>query len=265
MNEMLKSVFSYYDIKDTVKYLVYFTTTTASASSNTFTSIDLDSPLTTINTLNFNITDGLTVWSALLNQTALTSLITKQQLVLPTPAANNPISLSQFFDNLLDSLKSSKFELSKLVGADIASSDLIEFRVTASGLFASLSIMTAPLSSVASSHELKTLLFALHDRLGKKQFNEVESVATVRTNSAAAADGNASTASSGSRFKKFGSGPAVGARKPGMSIINPMSKRRKVPEGVKYQDGDSDEMSSGDDDDEKKKESLDSGVSGLKK
>jgi hypothetical protein len=43
-------------------------------------------------------------------------------------------------------------------------------------------------------------------------------------------------------LKKFNisSGPAF-SRKPGMSIINPLSKRRKAPMGVKFDDEDEEE------------------------
>jgi hypothetical protein len=229
MNDLLKSINSYYDIKDTAKYLIYFTSSSPNHAHE-------ETALTNTNSLSLNITNGLTVWSTLLNQTNLTSLLQKQQLILPV--ARKSITLSELCENLYQILISEKYELNKVVSTSELAQDLIEFKVTNASFF-TLNIVCSPLSSVSGSHEIKNLLFSMHDRLTKLKESE-----HVTPGNKSTTDNTNASASSGQSLKKFNINSQVGIagnRKPGMSIINPMSKRRKVPQGVKYDDDQDDE------------------------
>ena len=218
MTFLLKTVHSYYDIKESVRYLIFFTNDLSCSSS-----------------LYLNITDGLRVFATQVNEISLASLIDRQQV-------SRPVSLLEFIEHLSQALRADKYELNKLL--DPSSRDLVELRVSNVNHLG-LTILAGECKS--SQVEIKNLLFALHDRFSRLEAEKLSGhggvdLAAERNSSTPAT--RAAESCAGDVLKKFsirGSGSQILSRKPGMSIINPLSKRKKVPQGVKFDDDDEEE------------------------
>lgn len=203
MSGEISAAYSYYDIKENTRYLVYL----AKANSET----------------RLGVTNGASVWSAVLNET----LVIKQTV-------SRLDSLDEFTASLSQALEADKFELNKVT--DTKGDELVELKSNCSGII--LTIMAE--ESKSSSNEIKFLLFGLFDKLKKLDgVNVRPQVASV---------GKSESTSAGDALKKFNVAPSsqIKNRKAGMSIVNPLSKRKKLPQGVKFDDDAGNEYESDD-------------------
>lgn len=224
-DDLLKSISYYYDIKLNTKYLIYFTVGNQQSSS-------MDA--------NMLITNGVYTWSTCLTSDTFLNDVLRTQL-------NSKHSLLEFIGLLVHSLSSDKFELNKFM--DTANlTDFVEFKLANEKLAGACKFILEPAKS--SANDIKNLLFIMYDKLSKaeaevKKLNEKADLSTGESGlvKMGSSDSNGAKGSSASDIlRKFNiaSGPAY-SRKPGMSIINPLSKRRKAPKGVKFDDDDDEE------------------------
>lgn len=224
--DLIKSIFCYYDIKQNTKFLVYFTL------GSTQINVVAD--------LNMFVTNGICVWSRMINDKLISEIIQPQM-------DTKVISFMEFLENLKSVFKADSFDLNHVLDtqADSNETDLVEFKAIL--LNKQFKFVLKP---VKSNHlEIKNCIFALHDRYSKleSENNKLNSrVDLMNSNSSSQSNGSQSknksesSNSTSDNLKKFNitnNNPMIN-RKPGMSIINPLSKRRKTPEGVKFDEDD---------------------------
>lgn len=243
--DLLKSMYSYFDIKENVKYLLYFTQTTS--TDTTTSSCDL----------RFQLTNGINVWcvnvtnDSFINEQILqtrSSSSSKQHT-----ATSSISSLNEFLFNLNKCLKKDEYELSKLVDTETLN-DLIEIELK------SQHEIKFRLTQVKSNeNELKDLLFNMFTKMNRleHELSKLQSTHNIssssNTNSGGLMNNNnnndklnqQNNSNNNPQVKRFSLTKQQVAnvissqqRKPYMSIINPMNKRRKTPKGVQFDEED---------------------------
>ena len=212
---LLKQISLFNDFKKNSKYLTYFSATA--------------------NGLKMLITNGVDVWSHLISEEKFLTDLNQREHV--------NLKLDDLFATIHLALRDSKLEVNVVIAAD--DNELVEFKVNNvehNGKKWSFKFTLEPAKS--NANELKALLFLMHDKWTKSE--EELTRRTGKASSSAANndhDGSAGvkTGSAHDGLRKFSMQTGATSRKAGMSIINPNSKRRIMPKGVKFDDDDEDE------------------------
>lgn len=222
-DDLVKSITYFYDLKQNAKYLIYFSQITTQNSINN------------LNDFNMHVTNGINAWSRLVNDQFLRELIHPQ---LNDNLSTKLLSFTEFLESLLTCLKTDRFELNTLLETQ-NSIDLIEFK--------SINFNFILNPSKSSQNDIKNVLFFSYEKYTKLEleFNKLSSkVDLTQSNSQLnsvtrqKSDGQQTGSDGLKKFNITNNNHVLASRKPGMSIINPLSKRRKTPEGVKFDDDD---------------------------
>lgn len=234
--ELSKLLKFYYDIKVSSKYLIYFTQI-PSSNKHQANNAPYD--------LRMNVTDGCHVWCKQIDENFLKNILMVQ---LEGRAADS-LSYVDYLTSLNESLKTDAFDLANIVDTV---TELIEFK----SKFMTHEYRFLLNESKTAANDVKSLLFSLYERHVKleSELNRLNSRSDLLANSDTSANSskskanNASATSADGVLKKFNltNGSQTVARKPGMSLINPMSKRKKTPKGVKFDDDEEHDQKSDD-------------------
>jgi hypothetical protein len=232
--ECLKAIYSYYDIKDNVKYLLCFNTTSASN-----------------NDLSFCITNGVMVWQACLNEAFIQRLLNNDCVTLNI-RNSSPLTLNEFLAQLNQIVKTEKYSLNKILQEE---EDFIELKSDSPQNSFSFKILIEQSKSIQS--DLKLLIFNLFDRFSKletenanlnNKLDLAEKSSSNHQRTSNEVNHGSSTAAAAETLKKFNLSNSKhhsnNRMKPGMSIINPLSKRKKDPRGVRFDSDDDDDDNS---------------------
>lgn len=203
--ELIKLIKPYVDIKINCKYLVYF----KEAPTN--------------KDLSMHVTNGSNVWSKRLDEEFLASTLGGDT--------------KDYLGTLVSSIKTDSFDLNTLVDVNNQNkADLIEFKATKANNKGEYRIVLD--QSTSGSIEIKSLLFALSERCVRleAELTKVQNSRAVIEEVSSSPAKKQTTQEAPSSLKKFNisSNHQPVIRKHGMSLINPMSKRKKTPKGVKF-------------------------------
>lgn len=218
--ELINNIYSHYELKDNVQYLIYF---------------DHNPDLL------ISVTDGLFIWRTNLSSNSFADEVLKNQL--------DNLTLVEFLKNLINVLKLDEVEISKLLDSR-SKEDFIEFKTfilpdCRDFTKTWFKILLQPVKS--NNFELKNLIFDLFKKFHTanvelKKFKikcELDSLSSNNTRQLEdeLKSGHDQT------LKKNSISSSVGliSRKSGMSIINPKKKRKNIPKGVEFEGGDDDD------------------------
>jgi hypothetical protein len=215
--DLLKSIYYYFDLKENCKYLIYFTTTTKQHQD-----------------LTCSCTNGINVWNINLTSDIFSS-------------TDKKTTLNEHLINLNLKLKRNNYELNKLIDTQNLI-DLIEFKTNDNNT--NIQFKFKPVKS--NENDLKEFLFHMFNRLDKceSELNKlksndfsVQSASNLMQNSEIKHNNNNSNNHQARRFNLSKNQVAniIAPRQPYMSIINPMTKRRKMPKGVQFDDDEDDD------------------------
>ena len=220
--DLLKSIYYYFDLKENCKYLIYFTTTTKQQQQQQQQD------------LTCSCTNGINVWNVNLTNDIF-SLTDKKT------------TLNEHLINLNLKLKRNDYELNKLIDTQNLI-DLIEFKTNDNNI----QFKFKPVKS--NENDLKEFLFHMFNRLDKceSELNKLksndltlQSASNLMQNSEIKHNNNNNNSNNhqARRFNLSKNQVAniIAPRQPYMSIINPMTKRRKMPKGVQFDDEDDDD------------------------
>ena len=231
--DLSKKIFNHFDLKENTKFIVYFSLKSAACSQDKTCELIL------------SVTNGVAVWSTCLTSDVFLNEVIKKQ------ALN--VTFEEFLTDLSKLLHADEFELNKIFSTE-SSSDLIEFQSCFKQVDSdvkklrknSFKFLLEPAKS--SANEIKNLLFQIYEKLNKAEF-EFEKLANKSSIDAFKATSNKTdTTNSNSKILKNESNDLLrrfniasvassnSRRKPGMSIINPMAKKRIAPKGVEFDD-----------------------------
>jgi hypothetical protein len=207
-NDLKEKILSFYDLKDDTKYIITF-------QNKENLSCESDSII-------IKVTNGLKTWKS------------------------DPINTNDF----ISSLNSTKFEINK----PKVNEDVIELKIQMNtNKQQTLKIKLEPIKGLnANSNEIKDLLFQLSDKLNQyeQELEKVNNKIDIKnlTSSSSSLDKVKDDKQSidFSLNKKNNQGMSK-QRKPGMSLINPLSKRKNIPKGVKFNDEDEEDSNSSND------------------
>ncbi|CAF0943987.1 unnamed protein product [Brachionus calyciflorus] len=219
-DDLLKRIHSYLNLKDNTKYLIYFLLTN-------------DSKVKNVCHLTMMVTNGEQVWNCLINEEFYDRI--KHQIDSYQP-------LSEFLNNLSTCLKLEQFELNKLVQND-QDEDNLEFKMSNKTFKFVLN------TSKSNQKDIKNLLFQIYDKFSKLEIENSKLSDRIDLGESSSQNNKSQKLSenrSADNLKKFNitnNSPAQG-RKHGMSILNTLTKRKKAPNGVKFDEDEEDVESS---------------------
>jgi len=216
--DLLKCIYSYFDLKENCKYLIYFTTTKQQQQQD----------------LTCSCTNGINVWNINLTNDIFSSNDKK-----------TTTTLNEHLINLNLKLKRNDYELNKIIDTQNLI-DLIEFK-TNNDNNNSIQFKFKPVKS--NENDLKEFLFHMFNRLDKceSELNKLKSNdLTVQSAGNLMQNSEIKHNSNNHQPRRFNLSKnqvanIIAPRQPYMSIINPMTKRRKMPKGVQFDDDDDDE------------------------
>ncbi|CAF0858692.1 unnamed protein product [Brachionus calyciflorus] len=220
-DDLLKRIHSYLNLKDNTKYLIYFLLTN-------------DSKVKNVCHLTMMVTNGEQVWNCLINEEFYDRI--KHQIDSYQP-------LSEFLNNLSTCLKLEQFELNKLVQNDQDAEDNLEFKMSNKTFKFVLN------TSKSNQKDIKNLLFQIYDKFSKLEIENSKLSNRIDLGESSSQNNKSQKLSenrSADNLKKFNitnNSPAHG-RKHGMSILNTLTKRKKAPNGVKFDEDEDDVESS---------------------
>jgi hypothetical protein len=219
INLILKKFTNFYtefnDTKEDARYLINFKT------SN--------------NELKFYVTNGENQWFLNINDKTFSTIQqNKTQIKHQSPAKSN--NFIEFLENMYNILTKKQFSLQKLYNTE-TSNEIIKFETINISL-KQINFFLKLNENYKSIEFLKETCFSLIDKNNQLE-EELKNTQNTQT-TFKMCENDLKT-----DFKQNMSIPSVQQRKPGMSIINPHSRKRRVPKGVQF----------GDDDDDKSEES----------
>jgi hypothetical protein len=198
--------------------------------------------------LNMMVTNGCMVWKCKLTD----DTFLKEKLI-KTSSASSSHSFAEFARSMLDLIRRDQFELNtqyKTSADKFDDQEAIEFRSCvdvkqSTILDPNFKFILEPAKSYA--RELKFLLFSMHAKLTQTEL-ELGKLSKYSTNIQLIDSSICSSQTSNNSadlLKNFNVSAQknVVRRTQGMSIINPLSKRRKTPQGVKFDEDDDQEQS----------------------
>lgn len=218
-DDLTKLVKNFVDIKINGKYIIYFSQTSNGPNE--------------ASDLNFYVTNGVSVWSRKLDEEFLSKTIKSQMENI-----EKSLSYIDYLTSLYLVLRNDSFDLNHIVDpSSPESADLVEFKSSCLG-----QEYRFLLNHVKSSPtEIKHLLFSLFDKYAKleielKKLTNRSDLGTEKADSTSSNKNKTNESDlDGMKMFNINNNHMIG-RKPGMSLINPLSKRRKAPTGVKFDD-----------------------------